>query len=190
VKNGMNVKYKKSLKIATLLITSIIIATVSAASYSELFMTGSTIRIGTPSVIFTSGSNTSEITGGDVIPAPYTTVTFDNITNIQPGETRTYEQAVNITNNAVTTKTINMSFVSLTGQFESNFDYLNITMIDASGASKGDSIQIVSSGLNVTRTGNQQMSAGEVWAVRWIIKAKSGATDGESITLTLKVRVD
>ena len=185
----MNAKYKKSLRIVTLLITSVIIATVAADTYSELFMYGNNISIGTASVIFTAGSNTTTLGGSDAINAPGTQVTFDTIPAIEPGETRTYEQAVNITNNAGATKSITLSYVSLTGQFEANFDYLNITMINTSGASKGSNIEIVSSGTNSTTSGSQDMSVGEVWAVRWIIKAKTGATGG-SISLTLKVTVD
>ena len=190
-KNKMNAKYKKSPKIVSLLITAIIIGTVSAASYSELFMYGSNITIGSASVIFTSGLDTSEVTGGDGIATPYTAVTFDNMTGIEPGENRTYEQAVNITNNAAVTKTISIDYVTLTGDFAANFDYLNITMIDAGGAPKGNSIKLFPTGSsesNSTSTGNQNISAGEVWAVRWIIKAKTEAPGG-SISLTLKVTV-
>ena len=186
----MNAKYKKSLKMVTLLISAIIIGTVSAASYSELFMTASPITIGTASVIFTAGSNTTDISNGGIV-APYTSVTFDNIAVIEPGETRTYEQAVNITNNAATSKDITIDLDSITGDFATNFDYINITMIDADGNTQGNSIEIVSTGSNVTSTGPPAatMSNGDVWAVRWIIKAKTDATDGEYFSITLKVTV-
>jgi hypothetical protein len=190
-KTKMNAKYKKSLKIVTLLISSIIIATVAADSYTELFMTGSTITIGTASVIFTNGLNTTDLTSGAGIPSPYTAVTFDNITGIQPGETRTYEQAVNITNNAATSKGITIDLDSIFGNFATNFDYINVTMIDVDGNTQGNSIEIVSTGSNVTSTGPPAvtMSSGDVWAVRWIIKAQTDASNGESFTITLKVTV-
>jgi hypothetical protein len=186
----MNAKYKKSLKIATLLITSIIIATVSAASYSELFMTASPITIGTASVIFSEGSNTTDISTAG-LAAPYTSVTFDNIAVIEPGETRTYEQAVNITNNAATSKGITIDLDSITGDFATNFDYINITMIAADGSTQGNSIEIVSTGSNVTSTGPPAatMASGDIWAVRWIIKAQTDASDAEWFSITLKVTV-
>jgi len=184
----MNAKYKKSLKIVTLLISSIIIATVAADSYSELFMHGSDITIGTASVTFTAGGNTTLLSSAGISSAG-TEVTFDTIPDIEPGATVTYEEAVNITNNAGASKDITMDLDSITGNFATNFDYVNITMIAADGSSKGTSIQIVSTGSNVTTTGAQAMTDDEVWAVKWIIKAKTDATPTESFSITLKVTV-
>ena len=184
----MNINYKKSLKLVALLITSLIIATVAADTYSELFMYGSDITIGTAQVVFTDGENTTSISSVGISTAG-TAVTFDDIADIEPGETRTYEQAVNITNNSGDTKTITIALDSLTGQFDTNFDYVNVTMIDAAGNPKGTSIEIVSSGTNVTSTGGQTMTDTEVWAVKWIIKAKTDATNTQSFSITLKVTV-
>jgi hypothetical protein len=108
---------------------------------------------------------------------------------IEPSETRTYNEAVNITNGATGPKTITIDFVSVTGDFETDFDYVNITMIAASGAPKGNSIEIISGGSDVITTGGVSMTNGEVWAVRWIIKAKNGATGGKKFSITLKVTV-
>jgi hypothetical protein len=184
----MNVKYKKSLKIVTLLISSIIIATVAADSYSELFMQGSDITIGSASVTFTAGGNTTLLSSTEVSSAG-TEITFDQIPDIEPGETVTYEEAVNITNGAGASKTINMAYDSITGTFDTNFDYVNITMIDTDGNPVGDSIQIVSTGSNVTTTGDQTMADQEEWAVRWIIKAKTAATPAATFGITFKVTV-
>jgi hypothetical protein len=186
----MKLNYKKSLKLITLLITSLLISFVSAQSYSELFMHGTPISIGTAKVKFVAGANTTTMGGLDAINTAETVVTFDTILAIEPGEIRTYEQAVNITNGATSPKTINISLVSLTGPFSANFEYINITMIDASGTTKGNSIKIVSSGENVTETGGQQIANGATWRIRWIIKAKTSATNGQSINVTFKVKVE
>jgi hypothetical protein len=185
----MNAKYKKSLKIVTLLITSIIIATVSAASYSELFMYGSPITVASASVSFTDGDNTTDVSSVGISSAG-TEITF-NTMSIEPGETVTYEEAVNITNGAGDSKTITMDvdLNSVTGYFDTNFDYVNITMIDAGGNPKGASIEIVSTGTNVTTTGGQAMADTEVWAVKWIIAAKNDATPAQAFSITLKVTV-
>jgi len=182
--------YKKTIKLIALLITSLLISFVSAQSYSELFMYGTDITIGTAGAKFVAGGNTTTMGGGDAISTQGTEVTFDTIPDIEPGETRTYIQAVNITNNAGSAKTINISFVSLTGPWSTNFDYINVTMIDASGTQKGNSIEIVSSGSNVTETTGQPLPNGETWTVKWIIKAKQGATETESISITFKVKVE
>jgi len=187
----MKPNYKKSLKLITLLITSLLISFVSAQSYSELFMHGTPITIGIAGVKvkFTEGANTTTISTAGINSAG-TEVTFNNIPAIAPGETRTYEQAVNITNNAGVTKTINVSLYSLTGPFSANFEYINITMFDVSNAQKGTIIRIVSSGSNVTQTTGTPIANNEVWRIRWIIKAKTTATDGQLISVTFKVKVE
>jgi hypothetical protein len=183
----MNAKYKKSLKLVTLLITSLIIATVAADTYSELFMYGSDITIGTAKVTFTAGDDTGTISSG--ITSAGTEVTFDTMPLIEPGETRIYNEAVNITNGATGPKTITIDYVSVTGDFETDFDYVNITMIDADNNTKGNSIEIISGGADVTTTGGESMTNGEVWAVRWIIKAKTDAVTDNKFSITLKVTV-
>jgi len=153
-------------------------------------MHGTPISIGSASLLFTTGANTTTMGGGDAINTAGTEVTFDTIPAIEPGETITYEEAVNITNNAGVTKTLNVSLDSLTGQFSTNFDYLNVTIFNGAGVQQGNSIEIVSSGTNVTYTGSLTMPATEIWYVRWIIKAKTGATNGQSFNVTLKVKVE
>jgi hypothetical protein len=186
----MNTKFKKSLKIVTLLLTSVIIATVAADTYSELFIHGNNIIIGTPTVQFTAGGNTTLLGGADAINTAGTIVTFDEIPAIAPGDVVTYAEAVNITNTAGASKTLVIAVDSITGNFDTNFDYINITMIAGDGSTKGNSIEIVSTGTNVTDTGSaQNIANNEVWAIKWIIKAKPDAVIGQSFTIALKVTV-
>lgn len=184
----MNAKYKKSLKIVTLLISAIIIATVSAASYSELFMYGTDIEIKAATVYFSEGGNTTLLCS-TALPAAATEVDFDQVPDIEAGSTVIYEEAVNITNGAGASKDVTIDLDSLTGYFDTNFDYVNITMINANNVTQGNNIEIVSIGSNVTTTGPATMSDGDIWAVRWIIKAKTDATPTESFSITLKVTV-
>ncbi len=186
----VKVSNKKFLKLAVLLLSSFLIAFVSAATYSELFMHGTSISIGTASLLFTTGANTTAMGGGDAINSQGTEVTFDTIAALEPGEIRTYEEAVNITNNAGATKALNISLYSITGNFSTNFDYLNVTIFNGGGTQQGNSIEIVSSGTNVTSTGSLTMGNGQIWYVRWIIKAQTGATNSESFDVTLKVKVE
>ncbi len=186
----MNPNAKKSLKLIALLATSLLISFVSAQTYTELFMSGSPISIGSAGVTFTTGSNTTTMGGGDAINAAGTEVTLDTIPAIEPGQTITYDQAVNITNNSGSTKTLNVSLYSLTGTFSANFDYVNITVFNGAGVAQGSNIELVGTGSNTTSTGSLSMANGTIWIVRWIIKAKTTATNGQSISLTLKVKVE
>ena len=181
-----NLNNRKIIKFAILLLTSVLISFASVMAYTEMFMTA-TIGIGTANVTFVNGDNTTSI--GSINPQG-TEVTFNNILDLEPGEIRTYNEAVNITNNAGSTKTINISLYSLTGDWSSNFDYINLTVIAANGTALGTTIQIVSSGNNVTSTGNIPMLDGETWAIKMVIKAKTTATNGQSITIVFKVRVE
>ena len=185
----MNKNYKKPLKFLILLLTSLLISFVSAQSYSELFMHGTPITIGSAGVQFVSGANTTAMGNTDAINAAGTEVTFDEI-SIEPGETLTYDQAVNISNTAGSTKTLNMSLSSLTGNFSTNFNYINITIFNGTGSAMGNDIEIVSSGTNVTYTGAIQIADNAEYTVRWIINAKTTATDSESINITFKVKVE
>jgi len=186
----MNANAKKSLKIIALLATSLLISFVSAETYTELFMNGTPITIGSAGVKFTTGTNTTTMGGGDAINTQGTEVTFDAIPAIEPGQTITYDQAVNITNNSGATKTLNVSLYSLTGTFSTNFDYVNITVLNAAGVTQGSNIELVGTGSNTTSTGSLSISNGDIWIVRWIIKTRTDATDGQSINLTLKVKVE
>lgn len=65
----MNFNYRKSLKLLTLLITSILIATVSASTYVYMYIDGS-ITIGTAKLVWIEGLDAPEdvvISGGTVI---------------------------------------------------------------------------------------------------------------------------
>lgn len=185
----MEINRKKSLKIIALLVTSLLISFASAETYTELFMSATPISIGTAGVYFVAGANTTAMGGIDAINTAGTVVTFDTITAIQPGEIRTYEKAVNITNNAGAEKTLNMSLYSLTGYFSNNFDYINITILNGSGTSQGQTIKFLPSGTNITSTGNVQIANSATFTVKWVIKAKNSATTGQSINVTLKVKV-
>jgi hypothetical protein len=180
----MNAKYKKSLRIVTLLITSVIIGTVAAAEYSELFMYGSNITITDSRVILVAGTDTPTISSAGIENSG-TTVTFNQI-SIAIGETLTYNEAVKIQNNAGAAKNIVIDVTTLTGPFSDNFDYIYITMYDGV-TQKGAQIQMLPSGSNVTSTGTVSIPNTSTWTVQWIIKAKLTATPSAAISLTAKL---
>lgn len=188
----MNRNFRKSAKLVLLLITSLIISLASVFAYNEMFMYGTDVTIGSAGVYFVAAANTTTMGGADAINTQGTVVTFDEIPDITPGEVRTYELAVNITNNGASAKTVNISLSSLTGPWSANFAEINVTMIDIGGNIKGNVLEIVSTGYgsNQTETGGQQIGAGETWRIRWIIRAKTDATIGASIDIAFKVKVE
>src|SRR3989337_1782806 len=81
----MNVKYKKSLKIVSLLITAIVIGTVSAATYSYMYVDGS-VTIGAQKLIWLAGSDAP----GDI---SIWGATLKMARDVQPGENQTFTEA-------------------------------------------------------------------------------------------------
>ena len=183
---------RKILKMTLLLITSLLIGYVSAASYTELFMYGTPITIIGSKVYFVDGSNTTTISSAG-IQGNGTTITFDQI-EITPGETLIYEEAVNITNKAGVSKTLNLSLDSISGDFTTNnFEYINVSVIATNGTTMGNIIHIVppgSSDTNTTSTGPITMPSNVEWSIKWVIKAANTATINDSISVTIKVRVE
>jgi hypothetical protein len=183
----MEIKLRKTMKFVVLLLTALLIGTASVAAYTEMFMHGNNITIGTAGVKFVAGDDTATLGS---INSQGTEVTFNTIPNIEPGATVTYNEAVNITNTAGSVKTINVSLYSLTGQWTSNFDYITLKIIALNNTVLGSALNITTSTTNVTSSGNIRMNNGETWAVQWIIKAKTGATNGQAITVVFKVKVE
>ena len=86
----MNAKYKKSLKMVTLLITAILIATASAQIYSYMYIDGR-ITVGTAKLVWIAGENAPgdiDVTGG--------TVTMD--LDVQPGVNQNFTEALFLMN--------------------------------------------------------------------------------------------
>jgi hypothetical protein len=89
----MKINYKKSLKLATLLLTSILIATVSASVYRYMYMEG-TITVGGIKLMWLAGSDVSStIVGG--------TATFS--LNVENNTAINFTNALFLKNNDTTT---------------------------------------------------------------------------------------
>jgi len=180
----MNVNYKKTLKFVTLLIISLIISLASVAAYSELYMRATPITIVATDLYFTNGANTTDI--GNILYGG-TEVNFTGM-QVKKGEKQTYQEAVNITNQAGSTKKITLDVDSTSGNL-SAFNYVNVSIIDESGTLKGQSIYL-SSGSNTTTTTQIPMDTAKQWAVRWEISAKTSAAVGTKLYVTLKLTVE
>jgi hypothetical protein len=108
----MNAKYKKSLKLVTLLLTAIIIATVSAATYSYMYIDGS-VTVGTAKLIWIAGADAP----GDITLAGGT-VTMD--LDVQPGINQNFTEALFLKNQD--TASHNLTITVATALSASDFD--------------------------------------------------------------------
>jgi len=169
----MNINYKKSLKLITLLISSLLIATVSAAAYVTLQWTSTGTVVANPKVCFIKWSDGSKQN------------TFDYAVNIFPS-VKTIDENITygICSWDVSAHTVSMCITSITNQ-ATNIQSIT-TYVKLSGTTKatltytsGDSLP----------TAEQSFSADPGNYTIWTeITAKSGATGSSVITYQLKVQ--
>jgi hypothetical protein len=171
-KEKMNAKYKKSLKIVSLLITAIIIGTVSATTYSYMYLNGSVI-IGTQQLIWLTGADSP---GGTVIAGGTVTLPL----TVQPGVDQNFTEALFLKNNETSTNhalTINVT----TALSNSDFDTANAYIFTNSSGSwvyvDTLSLMTLSDGYSGT------LNAGYYYRLTFEIQAKTTASGTKSFVL-------
>jgi hypothetical protein len=177
---------KRSVKLLTLLLTSMIIATASAAVYNYMYMQSNDISVKTAKVTFQSAADSTA--AGFTAGTNNTYASFNSMAG-WPNATRTYEAACGIQNSHTSSVTIELKFDQAgdwsgdTGQVDS------ITVIlrdSAGGTQQGSTVTVGSAG---SSTGAQSIPASTTWVVEWNIKwnANAQATHQVSVTLMLIV---
>jgi hypothetical protein len=182
----MKINYKKGLKLTILLITSLLIATVSAGTYYTMYMHATNIGVETGSkAAFTPGSQWPT---GSSMGAGNQTVTLDGMKG-QNGTATTIEDPVRIRN--IGASSINLKVLSWDGETQTKLNYINITLWDtvpSGGNQKGNTIYLVPGSGDVTETGAQPIGANAIWRVQWTICWKSDAsTETVNVELILEV---
>jgi hypothetical protein len=177
-------KNKKSLKIAILLLTSLLIASVSASTYYTMFMTGN-ITIGGNEVTFTPGGDWGTSTMG----TGNQTVSL-NLAG-EEGAVTTISDPVRILNSGTGSHDVNLQLVTWDGDSEDDLNYIHITIYnDASGGTaQNATIQLVPNSSDPTETGWITIGASQTFRVEWVIYWQAGATtSGVTVSLKLDVR--
>jgi len=118
--------FKKEVKLVTLLITSLLIAGVSADVYYSLSMS-STISVATTSVYFVLGADNA--TAGVSLSGDNKSALLTQL-KAYPNVTTTYDNPIKIRNNhASATFEVRLRHVSLSGA-ATNFVFVNFTLVD------------------------------------------------------------
>lgn len=172
----MNVKYKKGLKIISLLITAIIIGTVSAANYSYMYVDGS-ITIGTANLIWIAGSDAP----GDIGVAGGT-VTMD--LDVQPGINQNFTEAAFLKNQDSADH--NLTITVTTALSGSDFDIANAYIYKNSTGSWAyvDTLTLTTeSDQYSTYTGNTPLVAGGYYRFTFEIQADAAASGTKNFDL-------
>jgi len=180
----MKINIKKSMKLLTLLVSSVLIATVSASTYYSMFMTANVGVSGANKIYFTPGVDWGSSTMGD----GNQTVTL--ALNGQNGTATIISDPVRIYNNDTSDHYINLKLISWDGESQSQLNYINITLYNAvtGGTAQGNTVYLVPGAGDVTETGTVPIGTGETWRVEWVVYWKPEATT-ESVKVNLKLEI-
>jgi len=182
----MNINYKKSTKLILLLISTLLIASASAAIYYSLSLKAN-VTTNAATVLFGQGSDWPS---GSSMGTGNTSVTLS--IKAYPNATLTYEQALKVNNTGNTTPSVKLRHISITNTTAdvANFTFIKIILLDDTNTTKGY-LNYTVSGNNFTLSSSssyQQMDANDVWSIR--IETKAVADASESITVNLQIAVD
>lgn len=182
----MKINWKKSLKLLTLLVSALIIATASAAIYYSLGITGSLTTAVT--VCFDEGEDWPS---GSTMGTGNTTAILD--LKAYPNTTLTYEKAINVSNTGSTTPSVRLRHVSITNGTADvgNFTYLNVVLLDDTSTQQGYLNYTVSGTdfISAESTTYQQMDANDKWYIQIETKAVAAATAGSAANIEVAVDV-
>jgi hypothetical protein len=181
----MKINIKKSMKLLTLLVSSVLIATVSASTYYSMFMTANVGVSGANKIYFTPGVDW----GSSVMGGGNQTVTL--ALNGQNGTATIISDPVRIYNNDTSDHYINLKLISWDGESQSQLNYINITLYNAvtGGTAQGNTIYLVPGAGDVTETGTVTIGTGETWRVEWVVYWKPEAAASETVQVDLKLEI-
>jgi hypothetical protein len=183
----MKTNIKKSIKLVTLLITSILIATASADFYSQMYMKSHVGVDAAPKDLrFVEGANFS-IAGGWLNPSK-TVVTFSSMTGGQ-GVNKTYSEPVNITNLGTSQHVFEMKFDTWTITNSSALEYITIAIYDENNAQQGNMIYLPGNLQGTNSTGDVIIPANANWRIEWVIRWLSDAIDTNTVDVTIMILV-
>lgn len=174
--------YKKSLKFVTLLITALLIATVSAAVYTQMFL-NATVGVAGLSLKCVDGTNanvTSSIVGS--------TCTLTGL-NGYPGQTTIYNDTVRITNAGSSTATFNITTTQCQGN-TNNLTSIYVKIYNSTDNSLLYTLDVWESNAIGSPLANLQINAGITWKLGWQITWYGNATVSDSVDVALRLDVE
>jgi hypothetical protein len=173
----MKINYKRSLKFVTLLILSILIATVSATTYMYMYIQSGQISITTGGLQWLKG-----------VEADGATISGATVTGLQlsvlNGTETFFNHTLYIKNTDQTTNhTFSIEVTSSSGNI-SNFEYMYLKLYDnATDLYKNCQLDLLNSTAKVS---GLTIPENTVWRVSFHVKAYSTATSG-TVTFTVKI---
>jgi hypothetical protein len=171
----MKINYKKSLKFVTLLISAILIATVSAATYKYMYLEG-TVTIGAQELAWIK-TGTGEIAGDTVTQSLTVTPDIPMVINdtlyLWNKDTVAHNMTIKVTTAAAATK-FDVFKIHIYSNESGSWvyrDYLNATTLDDEYS---------------TYTISDALNAGYGYKFNYVITATTGATGSTTFKLEVK----
>jgi hypothetical protein len=183
------IRGSKSLKLLFLLLSSLLIASVSASIYYTMYMNATNIGVATGNKVFFRPG--SDWTGTSTMGPGNQTVTLDGLKG-KNGTATVIGDPVRIYNNDTSNHSINLQLASWSGAGQTQLNYINVTMWNAyptGGTQQGQTIYLPSNSTgSVTQTLSQTIGTGLTWRVEWVIYWKTTATT-QTVNVNLQLIV-
>jgi len=177
--------FRKEMKLLTLLMTSLLIATASASVYYSLSMQSKT-TVNAPVVKFVTASDFPG-PGGDLQDS-WVRLNLKSYPNV----TLTYERAVNISNTDTANRQIRLTPGTPTGDASTNWEYIRFLVYDNAlpGVMQG-SLNYTGGGswTNTGQTSWMTIGNGVEWTIRVITRSPSTATQNAVCNIVISLDV-
>jgi len=178
----MNVNYKKGLKLVFLMITSLLIATVSATIYDYMNLNG-TVGVQGMSLAWVSGNDaTSAGTSINGVTASLAQLKGP------PNGTRIYADPVRLNNTGGSAQSFNLTISSITGD-TSYLDSIYVRMYSFNTSAWTGNLSVWSGGAKGSDLTGLSIPSNNIWRFQWEIIWKATATTSQSVTVNLKIQV-
>lgn len=178
----MKPNYKKSLKFVTLLIASLLIATVSAALYDYMYLNAN-VGVEGMALAWVSGDDGTDA-GTSINGA---TATLTDLKG-PPNGTRIYADPVRLNNTGASQVTFNITIDAVTGDTD-ELDSIYVRIYSLNTSSWIQNMTIWASGTQGSNANDLPIPAGHMWMFQWEIKWKSTATTSHAVVVNLKLKV-
>jgi hypothetical protein len=177
----MKTNIKKSLKLATLLIASILIATASATVYTQMFLSAN-VGVAGLSLKWEQGTNanvTCDIVGS--------TCTLTGLKGY-PGQTAIYNDTVRVTNAGSGVVTFNMTTTQCQGS-TANLTSIYVKIYNGTDDSLLYTLAVWESGAIGDPLTNLTINAGVTWKLSWEITWSNNAVISDSVDVAIRLDV-
>lgn len=177
----MKVDLRKSTKLVIVIISSLLIASVSATVYNYMYQ-DATIGVEAMALEWLSGADATDAgTQIDGVTA--------SLTNMKgpPNGTREYTDPLQVNNTGASSTTFDVLIDSISGD-TGTMDSVYVRLYNVTNSASMGTLTVWSSGAQGSDLTSLTITAYTAWRFQWDIKWKANATVSETMTVNLRLR--